>query len=500
MPVSGLGAKSRHQKAITQLGLGEWFPVEFDAVRHDAGAFGQHDGGAEGLVGDRCAQAQAHRLALHLQLLAQATGHFLEPEVGAPQGAAAHIDKLREIAPPGAAVLVAVLQFIACRQAGLVELHHMGAGADVVGMPAALLIGHDIGAVLQHDTHALQAKRLARRVSRGGIRAVLLVLLVLARANQRDAAQQKRAAAVQVFAHQHRGTRNVGSGPTDGLRGVFSLAHLGTRVDRRHIAQAQAAAARQCADAELQATPVSADFWVGQHGFLKPGGTGLVTKTDGQAVANAQRGDGILAAIADGDGVGHEFANADDGLAGAFRNLHTGRDRRVKRHVNFYRWARQHREDLTARAGDDEKRRGGQGLQRWRGHEGCEGVAGRRRDRQAVAAGCDAWELVAARGEGVNRAAAVGDAAAAGHRRGEAAGAVVADHGCGEARRGVNQRDLRAIDRQAGGRIEHQGQGVHQRRSGDSNAARRLIDVAGQQPLVAANVEQAVAHLHGSGG
>ena len=217
-------AQPRYQEAVGQFSLGKRLGIEHDAAFDHLGASGQHHSGADGLVGDRGRQAQAHHPTLHLQLLVQAAGHRLEPEIGAPQGAAAQVDELRKIAPAGAAVLLAGLQLKAGGQTGFVELHHMGARPQVVGMPAAFAVGHDVGAVLQHDAHALEAQWLAGAAS---FFAVQVVFWGLARLHLRDAADQNGAAAIQVLTHQHAGARHIGSRAADGLRRVFSLADLG---------------------------------------------------------------------------------------------------------------------------------------------------------------------------------------------------------------------------------------------------------------------------------
>ena len=243
----------------------------------------------------------------------------------------------------------------------------MGAWSNVVRMPTAFLICHDVSAVLQHHAHAFEAKRPVRQAALDVVREILSgfpAFAVFAGIDLRNAAQQNCAAAVQVFAHQHRGVRHIGRDPAGSLGGIFGLSHLRTRQHGRYIAQVQGAAAWQRADVEVKAAPVRADFGISQHGPLKPCRTGLVTKADGHPIADPKHGDGILPRIADGDGVGQIVTDADDRLAGTFGDLYTGGDRRVQRHIDFNRWPGQHRKGFSARAGNYEKWRARQGLQR----------------------------------------------------------------------------------------------------------------------------------------
>ena len=362
----------------------------------------------------------------------------------------------------------------------------MRAGADVVGVPAAFVVGHDVGAVLKHDAHAFEAQRLN---SFG----------FLAGFDLRNPAHQNGTAAIEVFAHHHAGPGDVRCGARADLCRVFRLADVGTGQHSHHIAQRDRATARERAYAEFEPAPVAADLRIGQTGFFQPCRAGLIAKAHRQPVSDLQSVDRAFARVGDADGVRQEFTDANDGLAGAFRYLHATCQRRIERHVDIDGRAGHHGKRLAARAHDNKKRGAGQRLQGRREHQRGECIVGGRHDGQAVAARHKARELVTARWEGVDRATAVGDAATAGHGGRVTADAVVTQYRRWQAGRYIDQRDLSAVDWQAGGRVKHHAQRVHQRRCRDGHTVLRVIYVRSQQALVSADVQHAVTRLRRAG-
>ena len=301
----------------------------------------------------------------------------------------------------------------------------MRAGANVVGVPAAFVVGHDVGAVLKHDAHAFESQRLN-------------TLGFVTRLKLRDTTHQNGAAAIEVFAHHHAGPGDVRCGARADLCRVFRLARIGTGQNCHHITQRDRATARKRSDAEFEPASVAADLRVSKANFAQPCRPDLVAKSHRQPVRDLQGVDRAFAKVGDADGVRQEFADADDGLAGALRDLHTAHHRRIERHVDLDGRAWHHGKRFAARAADNKEGRAGQRLQGWREHQRGECIVGGRHDGQAVTARRNARKLVAARCKGVDRAAAVGGAATAGYGGWVAANAVVTQYRRWQARRYIN--------------------------------------------------------------
>ena len=372
----------------------------------------------------------------------------------------------------------------------------MGAGAKVVGVPAAFLIGHDVGAVLQHHTHAFDAYRVAiKRVGQIALRAVggkVVAVWVVAVLRHGDAPHQNGGAAVKVFAHQHAGSGNVGCNRCYRLRGVVRRADLRARANRRNISHRGGSTGGHSAQTEGEMPPVSAHQRVGQDDRAQTSRTTLVPEAQRHAVCDAQTGNCQCATVDDGQRVGHEFANRHSGLAGRLGDLHTGSGGRVQRNVDPQGRAIDQGEVLATRSHDQHKRRARQRLKRRVGHCGGEGIPRWWRDLKAVGTSCHARELVAAWCKVVKLPTGVSHTCAAGDGGRVGTDTVVAEHLGGQTGGHIDHGDLHAVDGQTGQGVKKDTKGVYQGGVGQDRRTSRAVLVLRLDAHVASDVQSAV--------
>ena len=490
-PGAGLRTQTQDRHAVGRFQLRRRLAVEAGAALGQTGARRQHQRRRHAVDRGFAAQRERHRGAaaggaLRGQLLGQLRDRLrflLHMEIGAPQAAAAHVDELRIAASGEAAVVGAFQHFVAGRQRVEVELHHVGAGTDVVGVPAAEFVGEDGGAVFQHDACVHQPMLVG-------------VHPAVARADD-DAADEDGARTHQVFAHGDAGACGVGGVATGGVGGVFRDAGFRGGGDFGYIFKDGRGIGSEVAEAEAEAAAIRADDRVGQRGVAQACRAGLIAEAGRQAVGDLHRDGHGAAGIADGERVGHELAFADDRFAGSFQDFQTAGAGRVERHVDAHGGAGIEREAAAvgcAAAGHADN--GEAGRQR-AGRDGRGGgIARRRHDGEAVAARHHAREAVAARRHGrvAHRGGARDD------RLRQQGDAVVAIHGRGQAGEVVDEGDAGAADRGAVAGIEQDAEGVDQRGGGGGVAGIGHVDVVGVQALVAGKLERAAIGRGGAGG
>jgi hypothetical protein len=175
-----------------------------------------------------------------------------------------------------------------------------------------------------------------------------------------------------------------------------------------------------------------------------------------------QRHRAVFAGVLQRQRVLHEVAGGRDLLTGGLAQ-HQQAVARIERQVHGHRGGRRDHEVLPEGSGLQAERRVRQGLQIRDRALRREDVVGRRHHLESVVARRHQRETEHARREGVLGAALVRDRLAGHHLAGITAHAVVAVHGGGKPRVGVDQANPRAIDRQAGLRIEHQAERIDQR-------------------------------------
>lgn len=401
-----------------------------------------------------------------------------EHEVRAPQRAAAHVDELRVAAPGMPRRCLAVRGLMAPRQRDGVELHDMRAGQHVLEVILAVFVRDRIAAVLEVDAHVGDARQFPR---------------FLAAVARDHAAHHDRALAEELLAqldHRLRGVRG-GARVGDGLRAVLELGAARPDRDLDDVAQRHGRAGGDGADRPGERAAVGAHRGIRAGYVAETRRSGPIAHASRQVVDDPHAGERTgRADIAHADRVLHEVPRGGDRRRGGLLD-EEGAARGIEGHVDVGGRGPAHREIQPVGARADRIRRTRQGLDLRVRRIRREGVANGRDHFEPVVAACHEREAEYAVGKIVDRATGIGDRLARDDFRRIGADAVVAEYLRRRAARG-HEPNARAVHGGARARIEHEPEGVDERRGARRIGRVEAVDIARGEGGVAFDFEHAV--------
>ena len=463
-PLAAARVQHEHDRVAGRARTWQQLAVDARTARDQRSGFGQQHGRAEIAQRD-VAIATQHQLVVdavwctaagvdQLERHGAAVGRLApQIEVGALHQPRLQVDPLRVrlAAKPRRGIALGELQ--PGRQRQRVDLRHVSARGQPFHVEAPAGIGDRVAPVFEVYADALDPGLLAKRV----VAAVRL----------EHAADQRAAAAEQVFAqpNPHRRLVRCDTEIGHGIGGVQRLPAARPAGDLHDVGQRQRRGGREITERKLEArTGIAGKQRIGDHGVVEARRARNETKARRWRVAQHDaRRRHALRRVLQHQLVTHVVADRGGRRARALGQEQSAVER-IQRYVADGGCAGDRlREDIAERRLGEIERRAGQRVE-----VGDRAV--RRRDvlrgwhdLQAVTAGRHRRETEAAGRHRVDDARCIGRRRAADHRRRITADAVIAEDARRLAGAVVDQRDRGAVHRQPGRRVEHDRQRLDHR-------------------------------------